>query len=127
VIKGIAFDVETTSLNPRKGELRCIGHENSDGQIFVVRTGLDRNIESPWSIHTIGDNVLIGANIHFDLQWFLEDRELLDVRVHDVQFMHYLTDESYPIRGLKHLFRLYTKYEDYEPETRPDLLSDEDF
>ncbi len=111
---GIVFDIETTGFNPRKDELLCVGYEESKDKI-VVAAGPESIADFSEFLYSQKEVNVIGANLSFDIQWFLSPYEIpLNLRTYDVQFLHYLVDENYPIRTLKHLALLYTPYEEYE-------------
>ncbi|KKL12722.1 hypothetical protein LCGC14_2532930, partial [marine sediment metagenome] len=103
-------DVETTGLEPWNGDtLKCAGIRplgsltnivlSSGGYPDLRKLSLDPQVE------------LAGHSLMFDLMWGLEDQEIPACSVKDSLYLHYLLDERYPIRGLKHLARLYTPYE----------------
>lgn len=109
----VNLDVETTGFEPWKGHsLRCTGVANLGGLPTVVNAAK--------GYETIRRNLIMnpearihGANIPFDLMWFLEDMEIPRCKAVDSQYLHYLWDERYENRKLKHLFMLYTDYEQY--------------
>ncbi len=126
-------DVETTGLEPWNGDvLRCTGIRpmGSTTNITLSAGGYDdlRRI-------SLNPNAMIrGHSLMFDLMWGLEDQEIPACSVKDSLYLHYLLDERYPIRGLKHLARLYTPYEpvdlpkgglDYDLETVIPYCSDD--
>jgi len=103
-------DVETTGLEPWNGDsLRCTGIRpvGSITNICLAQGGLHslRSLSLDPGIEIVGHNLL------FDLMWGLNDQEIPSCSVVDTLYYHYLLDERYPVRGLKHLARLYTPYE----------------
>jgi DNA polymerase I-like protein with 3'-5' exonuclease and polymerase domains len=104
-------DIETTGLYPWAGDtLRCVG-VRPKGSVTSILTPPDGGLSSLREFSLDPDVVLTGWNMQFDLMWGVEPGELPKCAVKDGLYLHYLLDERYPVRGLKHQARLYTPYE----------------
>ena len=127
------IDVETTGLEPwNNNTLRCTGVRPSGSTTNIALS--DGGYADLRAISLSPDNMVKGHGLMFDLMWGLEDQEIPACSVKDSLYLHYLLDERYPIRGLKHLARLYTPYEpvdlpkgglDYDLETVIPYCSDD--
>lgn len=104
-------DVETTGLEPWNGNrLRMVGIR-PQGSVTNIITGTDGGQGVLRDLLMDESITLTGWNMMFDAMWGLKDREIPKCKVEDGMYLHYLLDERYPIRGLKHQARLYTPYE----------------
>jgi uracil-DNA glycosylase family 4 len=104
-------DVETTGFHPWAGDtLRCVG-VRPQGSVTSVLTPPDGGESTLRDLCMDDEVVLRGWNLQFDLMWGVKPGELPRCSVEDGMYLHYLLDERYPVRGLKHQARLYTPYE----------------
>jgi DNA polymerase-1 len=66
----VAYDIETTGLDPRKGEILLISLTTPDDTYVIDCTRIDKkdiNILAP----VLTQNIILGANIIFDYKWTL--------------------------------------------------------
>jgi len=105
----LVVDVETTGLKPWEGHsLRSIGVGRSSGHIDVLTGHLFREMSR--LVHN-PKLTITGHNLTFDLMWGLDHREIPQCSTLDTLYEHYLVDERYPVRGLKHLGLCYTPFD----------------
>lgn len=107
------YDIETTGYYPWEGDtLRTVGLAKGNQVPTVYTDELDVLTKGLLFDKRV---TLVGGNIIFDLMFPLGDMEMPRCKAVDVMYLHYLLDERYPIRALKHLFKLYTNFEQYDP------------
>jgi uracil-DNA glycosylase family 4 len=106
----LLVDVETTGLHPWNGDtLRCAAVRPS-GSVTSVLTGMDSCYASLRCLVNDPNLEISGHNLMFDIMWGLEPGEIPECKARDSMYLHYLLDERYPVRKLKHLGLLYTPY-----------------
>ncbi len=104
-------DVETTGFEPWNGKtLRCTGIRPM-GSLTTMLSGVDGGYSTLRELLSDSSVTIQGHHLMFDLLWGIKPGEIPACQVKDSLYYHYLLDERYPVRGLKHLARLYTPYE----------------
>lgn len=115
--KLLAWDLETTGLDPLDEEVLCLGLSHLVGKAEVVDL-----VKNPAALPRLLEKMregrpVVGHNIKFDLRWLLtecceEARVLYNADYHDTMLMQYLLDEREP-RGLDEMISKHTGLGDY--------------
>src|SRR5579863_641082 len=97
----VAFDVETTGLDPWKGaRIFLLGLEDEAGNVVLSEPGDDK-----WGrcLRVLADQKVekVGWNAKFDLKMLAEARVQVRGRVHDAMLMTYMHNEYEPNLKLK--------------------------
>ena len=107
--KIMAFDLETTGINPfAPGEILCVAWSGKDNISYVTQ-----NWQSFAKAIKKKKPNLIGHNVKFDLLWLRKFGLKWTHPVFDTMVEAHLCDENLPSKGLKYLASIHTGYGDY--------------
>jgi DNA polymerase-1 len=113
----VAIDVETTSLNPREGEILCCALSWDDCTMVFDWQELSLSRMTSLARALIGCEGIY-HNGQFDVQWLME-YGLRPGIIADTMLMHYCLDERKGSHGLKRLATQYYRAPEYDAAVRP--------
>lgn len=94
----VTFDLETSSLKPHEGGIKCIGFSNGKEQVVVSRDQSPQAFDKMMEFFLGMDNATCAYNHIFDLKWLMAKYGQGPAKlIYDPMLLAYLLDENTPL------------------------------